>query len=265
MAEFNPKQYWENRLNQNYDLQGVGYINLGKSYNNWLYQVRKVVFNTKILPYLTKNISHAHILDIGSGTGFYIARWKEASGRNVTGCDITSVAVTNLKGKYPDFNFIQADIGDELTNLETNKYDIISAFDVLFHIVDDDRFNKSIKNISNLLKPDGIFILSDNFIHQPTMRAEHQVSRNIEEINKTLSDNGLAIIARIPMFILMNYPIDTSNKLSQLLWRGIAKLVAWNEISGFIIGMLIYPVELLLLSFMKESPTTEIIICQKKS
>jgi hypothetical protein len=42
------KDYWENRLNQNFGLHGAGYIGLGGSYNSWLYKVRRKVFVSEI-------------------------------------------------------------------------------------------------------------------------------------------------------------------------------------------------------------------------
>ena len=33
MSQFNPTQYWEERLSKNYDISGVGYLPLGKAFS----------------------------------------------------------------------------------------------------------------------------------------------------------------------------------------------------------------------------------------
>jgi hypothetical protein len=42
------KDYWENRLEENFGLHGAGFIGFGRSYNNWLYKVRRKVFVSRI-------------------------------------------------------------------------------------------------------------------------------------------------------------------------------------------------------------------------
>ena len=43
--QLDPKNYWEKRLQNNWGLRGVGYVSYGRYYNQWLYKVRKRVFN----------------------------------------------------------------------------------------------------------------------------------------------------------------------------------------------------------------------------
>src|SRR5688500_18643814 len=78
----------------------------------------------------------AEILDVGSGTGFYVDRWLRLGAR-VTGLDLTEVAVRELGRSFPQARFVQGDIGAELEPLTLTpaSFDAVSAFDVLFHIV----------------------------------------------------------------------------------------------------------------------------------
>ena len=70
---FDPKAYWESRLSDEYSLAGVGYSGLGLSYNRWLYRIRKRVFRRTVRGFLVGDPGAARVLDVGSGTGFYIA------------------------------------------------------------------------------------------------------------------------------------------------------------------------------------------------
>ncbi|WP_458720931.1 class I SAM-dependent DNA methyltransferase [Candidatus Nitrosocosmicus sp. R] len=247
-------------MSNNYGLHGTGFIGLGKNYNKWMYRVRRHVFLKKIKD-LNIESSQVDILDIGSGTGFYISLWKELMLPNVTGCDLTKTAVTNLKAKFPDFRFLEFDIGDDTIPI-SEKFDIISAFDVLFHIVDDTKYLKALENIKNLLKPGGIFIFSENFVHDESKYAKFQTTRSLKEIQGSLENLGFIVLERSPMFFLMNAPVDSKNRLLNKMWRMITKNVSRGEKFGLIIGTILFPLEIFIISITKESPTTEIMICK---
>lgn len=261
MTTFNPQEYWENRLNKSFNLHGVGDIGLGVNYNNCLYAIRKYAFH-KLMKSLNLNFSTKKVMDIGSGTGFYIQRWKELNVSSIHGTDITTVVVKNLSEQFPNATFSQLDIGEKIDN-PSPQYDFISAFDVLFHIVDDNRFEQAIKNIHGLLNDKGYFVISDNFVHGETKRLEHQVSRSYEYMNSTIENIGFKHIKTVPMFVLMNDPVDTKNKLIRKLFWLITKYVSKSESNGKFIGTCLMPIEKILISIMSESPSTEIKVYQK--
>jgi SAM-dependent methyltransferase len=261
------EDYWENRLKENFGLHGAGYIGLGRSYNNWLYKVRRKVFVSRIKS-MYLDFSDKEVLDVGCGTGFYVGLWKNQIGvRHITGIDITNIAIKNLKGKFPDAEFYRADISsdeDIAFLIRTKKFDVVSAFDVLFHIVDDNKFEKAIKNIHSMLKPKGLFVFSDNFIHGPTIRSTYQVSRSLSHIEKTLFNNGFEIIQRRPMFVLMNTPVDTTKRTPKRLWRDLSLVLQrYGDTAGSTVGCFLYPIEIILVSLLKETASTEIMICRK--
>lgn len=264
IVEFDAKSYWEKRLQNNWGLGGVGHIGYGVYYNRWLYKVRKKVFNYYIRS-LNLNFEQSRVLDIGSGTGFYLDIWKSLRVKSVTGSDITKVSVKRLKKLYPEFSIVRLDIGSSLVeqNFFEDKFDIATAFDVLFHIVDDKKFRKAIFNISQLLVSGGYFIFSDNFLHSKTIKNTHEVDRSIEEISGILEDAGFRIVKRVPMFVLMNIPVDTRRNWPSLLWRLLMSPVRIFNVLGFLYGVILFPLEILLIRVSKESPSTEMMICQK--
>jgi hypothetical protein len=140
---------------------------------------------------------------------------------------------------------------------------MVSAFDVLFHIVDDSRVAQAVQNNYSIFQPGGLLVFSDNFFHGETIRATNQVSRSLKEIENVLIAAGFKIVERTPMFALMNYPVDSESQILKKSWRILAKIVSIHEISGFLIGALLYPVELLCVAAVKEGPSTEMMICRK--
>jgi 2-polyprenyl-3-methyl-5-hydroxy-6-metoxy-1,4-benzoquinol methylase len=255
--------YWESRLRQNWGLHGVGHISYGVPYNRWLYKVRRNIFNREMAR-LGVDWKHSDVLDVGSGTGFWIDAWKGLGVHSITGSDVTQVAVDHLQVAYPDSRFTRLDISGGLeSQCPGGPYNVVSAFDVLFHITNDARFADAIANISRLLTPSGYFIFSDNFLHGHGVRGDHQVSRSLQEISDIVTKAGFQIIRRVPMFILMNAPVDISAPWPLKFWRLAMLPVRAVPLLGSIYGALLYPVELQLTRFLRESPTTEMMICRK--
>lgn len=263
VAASKDRSYWEGRLASHWGLQGVGYLGYGVRYNNWLYAVRREILRRHLLG-LSIELSRASVLDIGSGTGFWLEQWQALGVRSLKGTDIAAVAVERLKEAFPELDIAQIDIAETLDECSRNgEFDVVSAFDVLFHITDDARFNRAIENISTLLKRGGYFFFSDNFVHGTARRTDHQVSRSLNEIEAAIQKSGLKIVRRAPMFVLMNAPIDSSLPWLMPVWRAFLAPVHFVPFLGSVYGAVLYPVELTLTYLMSESPTTEIMICQK--
>lgn len=166
---------------------------------------------------------------------------------------------------YSEIEIVQLDIANPLTSqiFREVTFDVVTAFDVLFHIVDDDAYQHALSNISCLLEPGGYFIFSENCLHTKALRSIHQVSRPIQEISNMLKGAGFRLVKRVPMFVLMNTPVDTSSVVPVLLWRVIMAPVRMINLLGYIYGAVLFPLELFLVHRLKESPSTEMIICQK--
>ena len=263
-ASFARKSYWEERLSKNYSLGGVGHLATGKYYNYWVYKtrgdcVRRILKKMN----LAKN---SLCLDIGSGTGFYLDLLNKAGFTNIEGSDLTDIAVTNLKKNYPSQNIISLDISsNKIDPKET--YDLITCMDVMFHITDNVRYENAFKNISNLLKKGGYLVLTENFCPVNADRG-HIHDRTKQEILGSLESNELEIETIVSKFILLNPPVQTRNK-----W-----LCKWNQMRitvlkkiastkfhrvNWLIGLVIYSLDQLLVLSGFEPKGTSIIVCRK--
>jgi 2-polyprenyl-3-methyl-5-hydroxy-6-metoxy-1,4-benzoquinol methylase len=265
MTNFKADEFWEKRLAKISGLEGVGYAKLGKQFNYWGYQVRKYAF-MKIFNSLQKDISTCNVLDVGSGTGFYIDIWQKLGAANVTGVDITEVAVANLKKTFPTHLFFQHDISEDISNRKDllGQFDFISTMDVLFHIVDDLKFEKAVMNIGSMLKQGGYFIYSDNFINGETVRRTHQVSHSKKELFEMFDKAGFEVIQHKPFMVLSNYPVDSKNPFLHVYWFLLENTVALVKPLGSPIGWLLYQVDKLLINLLDKSVSTEIVLLRKK-
>ena len=258
---FKPGDYWEERLRSSFDERGVGDISLPRSYNKYLYGVRRRVFG-RAVKRISVDLATARVLDVGAGTGFYVREWLSRRVGDLTGLDISPTAIARLKATFPEVTFVNADIAELSAPEAVGRFDIVSAFDVLFHIVDDVRYKTALANIAAILRQGGWFLYSDNLV--PTeARIEHQVSRSEREILLALERSGFEVVSRIPMFVLMNDPVRASNPLAQRWFSRVTAASRKSERWGEIIGGLLYPLEIAATRLVAHGPSTEVLLCRR--
>ncbi len=259
-STFEPERYWSERLEQTYSLAGVGWLGLGEPFNRWMYAVRRRVFRRTIRA--SVDLEGARVLDVGSGTGFYVGLWRELGVADITGSDLTGVAVERLRYLFPEVRFEQLDISGDRPELG-GPYDAISAMDVLFHIVDDEGYARAFRNLATLLTPGGRLVFTENLLHAETQRAEYQTSRSLDEVEGLLRDAGLEVELRRPMFVLMNTPVDSDSAFLRRTWTAVNLLVQRGPRWGSLAGSVLYPIDVALSRWLTEGPSTEIVVCRK--
>ncbi len=256
-----PQNYWQKRHSQT-DISTVGFIGFGIPYNFWMYKVRLVVFNS-IVKEQKINLQKTKILDVGSGSGFYLQRWSALKANNITGSDFSERAIKKLRTTFKGMKIIYLDITSSAIQAKQGKYSLVSAFDILYHIVDDGKYSNAIKNISFLLKTNGVFIFSENFLKGNSKRDEFQVSRSRRFILNCLKKNNLRVLTVNPVFYLMNTPVDSKNKFLKIFWFILSNSIIRFNFLGYLFGAILYPIELLLIKTTKINPSTKIIVCKK--
>jgi len=228
----NPEKFWEERLTKNFDLTGVGYAALGPIYNSRLYQARINALR-KAVGAVGKIFTDQNILEVGCGTGFYIEFLKQQKVVAYTGIDITEISTQSLSCQYPDFRFLKADIGDKDFSFN-NQFDIILVADVLFHIVDSERFELAITNLSGLLKAGGILILSDVLTTFSIDSKQHCNWRSVQQYETILTQNNLVIKHIQSIFSVLHPPTIAFGssfpwKVYALIWRYMLLRIAKNR------------------------------------
>ena len=113
---------------------------------HWWYRTRRSLILELMKQYVPEQ--NLRILDVGTGTGFmlrYLERWGTAQGLDINP-DVTKfsksdrISVMNFPSQVPD-----------------EKYDVITAFDVLEHMEDD---RAGVIAIASLLNEGGRFVLT---------------------------------------------------------------------------------------------------------
>ncbi len=95
--------------------------------------------------------------------------------------------------------------------------------DMLFHITDDDAYGRAFANLARMLRPGGLLVFTENFVHGPAGPDAHQVSRPLEEIEALVRAAGLEPLWRRPAFVLMNGPVDSDSRLLAAAWAATTR------------------------------------------
>jgi SAM-dependent methyltransferase len=180
----------------------------------------------------------------------------------LNGIDISSIAVNELSRKYPNYNFFELDLGKQPLPFLDNSISAITASSVLYHIVDDQALNQLLRNVYRVLEPGGYFIFSDNFIHHKAINITHQKCRTLEDYEVALHRNGFEIIDRVANYVFFNDPVDANSKFYPRIWNLITRLSRKWKWFDACIWPLLYPIELIATTIVKESPAQEIMICK---
>jgi 2-polyprenyl-3-methyl-5-hydroxy-6-metoxy-1,4-benzoquinol methylase len=93
-------------------------------------------------------------LEIGCGTGDFVRQIAGDDRLEITGSEIYLKGLVYAKKNLPKVDFVQFDVTQGTIG---EKFDIITAFDVIEHIEND---QAAISNISQMLGKNGIFIVS---------------------------------------------------------------------------------------------------------
>lgn len=266
--EYEVRQYWEQRLRDGPTLENTGWLGWGAPFNQWMYRVRARLFVKRVRAAFTRfgtAPDRSEVLDIGSGSGFYIDLWRRIGVGRISCCDLTEAAVRALQERYPDVPCARADIGEHTLPYSEETFDGISCMDVLFHIIDDRRYRQALQNCANLLKPGGLLIMTENCLHGKAVRSANQVSRSLGEIEDCIAAARLIIVERRPIFVLMNTPIDSGFVVVKRFWNLLRACARRYPRIGFIAGAVLFPLEVALTSILREGPSTEMLICRRTS
>ncbi|HED5352297.1 TPA: class I SAM-dependent methyltransferase [Campylobacter jejuni] len=145
------------------------------------------------------------ILDAGCGKGFF-SNGLFSSGYVVSGIDSSVNAISFCKENYPGIFFKQ----ENLDNFILDKaFDVIVCIDVMFHIVEDILWEKSVKNLAYHAKNNSIIIISDYIDasdNEKTIgqKIKYIKYRNVKKYGEILKSFGFFLKNTVSYDILSN-------------------------------------------------------------
>lgn len=214
---YEPRKYWESLLDERTGLQGVA----DPSHAEFALQRGYQAVQENVLRLLTESglptLDGVDVLDIGSGSGFWLDMWTLLGARSLTGVELTTVATERLRASHPEVRVVNADISAAGLEL-AGPYGLISAMNVMLHVVHDEAFRRAINTMSALLRDDGVILVADPILvrrstRHPAGAADNSVARTLAEWESALSDAGLQITHLRASTVLQGNPIDVKHRL----------------------------------------------------
>jgi SAM-dependent methyltransferase len=209
---YRPNEYWA-RLHREHaaKLSAVGYGALGEGFNRVCYG-RRLRAAERILRFSASPFPPSRVLEAGVGVGAYSRLWEPLGVREWVGVDISAEAIAALRKRFPNQSFHEVDLAsrDEVSwrpVRERAPYDAITAIDVLYHVIDDEKWVSALQNLAVLLRPGGVLVVSDVFVDATQQRAPHVRRHPLSEYRAVLEGSGLSLVRREPVFAVLGDPV----------------------------------------------------------
>lgn len=235
MAEssYDYRAYWR-RLHR--DIPGklgtVGYPGLGDGFNEVGYRVRLRAAERILRE--QRRVPIGHVLEAAVGVGAYARLWNRLGAQSWTGVDISETAVEALRARHPTSSFLAADIsGAQFAAANMGPpggFDLVTAIDVLYHLVDGAAFESALRNLAQRVRPGGALLVSDVFCPVERQIASHVVRRPLSRYQDVLEPAGFRLAGRTAVFAVLGDPVVPPEPLPRHramwnVWRVAQKAV----------------------------------------
>lgn len=197
-VSYQPREFWDQRLAEHFDLRGTGETGLSLAYNRACYTLRREVLDAALRD-AGLDPRGRRVLDVGCGAGFFTAFYLER-GADVTGVDIAPTSVERLQQRHPQARFVLADVGEAPV---AGTYDLVNAFDVLYHITDEARFDAALRNLAAAVAPGGALLVTDAFVDMGAVAA-HNRMRPLARWRAVLEPLGFTLAPLRATAVLLN-------------------------------------------------------------
>jgi SAM-dependent methyltransferase len=185
-----PRAYWCNRhLERRGSLAAVGHVELDERQNAEEYDIRRHHIRRALEPLSGAPAPRA--IELGCGVGQMLLLLHDL-GWEVTGVDISPIAIEEARKLIPRGNFHVADLSEVAT---LGTFDLVACFDVLFHVVDDTKWEVCLRRASGLLNPGGRLLLLEHLVDESVYqgRKGHVHFRPRKAYDRLFEQTGLRL------------------------------------------------------------------------
>lgn len=213
---YDPREFWDRRLSEHFDLRGTGETGLSLKYNQACYALRRSVLD-RALREAGVDPRERRVLDVGCGSGFF-THYYLGRGARVTGIDIAPTSVERLRARHPGARFVLGDVSDTPLG---ERFDVVNAFDVLYHITDDAKWKVAVRHLGAAVEPGGVLLLTDTFADLGG--ASHNKARSRARYRALLEPAGLEIGPVYPTHVLLNRHLGPWRWVNR--WPGVLEAI----------------------------------------
>ena len=164
-SEYDPSSWWD----QAFYTQGVSdarTISAQRGEVSAAYHYASV--ELLILRHLVSHgigVRGASVFDVGTGAGHWLDFYLELGASRCVGVDVSERSVAHVRERYADDLTVEVHQGlfQEVLEESEARYDIVNAIGVLFHVVDDDEWDRGTAAIADCLRPGGHLVVGGHF------------------------------------------------------------------------------------------------------
>lgn len=257
-GDFSADRYW----NGTYAEHGatgvaVGIPILGSRFNEWMHRARRDTF-LRTCRSLSIEWPSARILDFGSGVGLIVHAWQELGVSQLVASDLTTASVRYLERSAPGVESVVYDLGSGDPLPVDGAFDAVSAIDVLFHIIDDNRYRAAVSTIAGALRPGGYAVLSEGLMPRERDASDPCVWRTRSDILSILASAGLHVQCIVPFVPLLSWPV-TARRALQPWWYAMRGAAALGEVG---LGAA-YALDRVVARVARAGPATKLVVCTR--
>lgn len=180
-------EFWDNRHRVRGELLSGGDLTWDHAGNEMLYALRlgRLI---DILGGESSSTAPLRLLDAGCGKGFYTRAFTRF-GYLADGIDSSEFAIEECRRvaadreRYAVSTLAEWDPG--------YLYDAVVAVDVLFHLMDDAVWERSLRNLARLVRLGGLLVVADHDGDEDHLRGSYQITRATHRYHEVAADEGL--------------------------------------------------------------------------
>jgi SAM-dependent methyltransferase len=217
--EFDPLQYWRQLIvgDDPGDVDQVGHPDMGRGFNRLAYRLRLRALQKALVR--SGHFPPDDVFEAAFGVGFYLRFWHGVGCPRVVGAELSERTHKTASDSFPDFDLRCADLASindwhdwpELTS----SFGLVTAIDVLYHIIDDSAAFRALDNLGHLVRPGGILLVTEKFPKgaEPDQECVHVRRRPLDWYKQVLAPQGFALERTVPIFWCMDPPTFKGGKV----------------------------------------------------
>jgi SAM-dependent methyltransferase len=185
--------YWDARHRRGGDLRSGGHISYDDPANQMFY-VRRLGLILDAIGHHGDAVAPLFLLDAGCGKGWF-SRELAGFGHRVDGVDASEAAIRRCRELGGGPRYFRASLADWSSPW---LYDAVLSVDVLFHILDDEEWERSMRNLASLVRMRGRLVVSDWGERGDRVFGDYMVVRGRERYVPLMRECGMHLGSWVP-------------------------------------------------------------------